>query len=92
MWWWAVTSVTSVSSLDAQIGFALPDWSHFPDLILIILRAALALWCARVFVWVGKGTPAPFNAPREIVIVGPYRYVGNPMVFGALMMLVDAAS
>ena len=52
---------------------------------------ALALWCILAFATVGKGTPAPFDPPRHLVIAGPYRYVRNPMYVGAGLALVGAA-
>jgi protein-S-isoprenylcysteine O-methyltransferase Ste14 len=53
--------------------------------------AALALWCVLTFALVGKGTPAPFDPPRRLVIRGPYRFVRNPMYAGAGLALVGAA-
>jgi protein-S-isoprenylcysteine O-methyltransferase Ste14 len=43
------------------------------------------------FVFIGKGTPAPFDPPRKLVIRGPYRFVRNPMYIGAGMTLAGAA-
>jgi len=43
-------------------------------------------------VFIGKGTPAPFDPPRKLVIRGPYRFVRNPMYIGAGMTLAGAAS
>jgi protein-S-isoprenylcysteine O-methyltransferase Ste14 len=51
----------------------------------------LALWCIFTFVFVGKGTPAPFDPPRRLVIQGPYRWVRNPMYIGAALALAGAA-
>jgi protein-S-isoprenylcysteine O-methyltransferase Ste14 len=51
----------------------------------------LALWCISTFVWVGRGTPAPFDPPRRLVIRGPYRFVRNPMYVGAGLALAGAA-
>ena len=35
----------------------------------------------------GHGTPAPVEPPKELVAVGFYRYVRNPMYVGILWML-----
>lgn len=53
--------------------------------------AALALWCVGAFAWIGKGTPAPFDPPRRLVIRGPYRFVRNPMYLGAALAVASAA-
>jgi protein-S-isoprenylcysteine O-methyltransferase Ste14 len=52
---------------------------------------ALALWCIVTFVVIGRGTPAPFDPPRRLVIAGPYRFVRNPMYLGAILALAGAA-
>jgi protein-S-isoprenylcysteine O-methyltransferase Ste14 len=39
----------------------------------------------------GKGTPAPWDPPKSLVIQGPYRYVRNPMITGVLFMLLAEA-
>ncbi len=53
--------------------------------------AALAITCILAFVFVGKGTPAPFDPPRRLVVRGPYRLVRNPMYLGAVLALSGAA-
>ena len=53
--------------------------------------AAVALWCIFTFASVGRGTPAPFDPPRRLVIRGPYRFVRNPMYIGAGLALAGAA-
>ena len=50
-----------------------------------IVGAAIVLWCVATFVAVGKGTPAPFDAPRRLVTRGPYRFVRNPIYVGAAL-------
>jgi protein-S-isoprenylcysteine O-methyltransferase Ste14 len=55
------------------------------------LGAAAALWCVLTFALVGKGTPAPFDPPRRLVVQGPYRVVRNPMYLGAGLALTGAA-
>jgi len=53
--------------------------------------AVLALWCVVTFIVIGRGTPAPFDPPRRLVVVGPYRLVRNPMYIGAGLALAGAA-
>jgi protein-S-isoprenylcysteine O-methyltransferase Ste14 len=53
--------------------------------------AAVALWCIFTFAFVGRGTPAPFDPPRRLVIHGPYGFVRNPMYVGAGLALAGAA-
>jgi protein-S-isoprenylcysteine O-methyltransferase Ste14 len=53
--------------------------------------AIVAIWCILAFVLVGRGTPAPFDPPRRLVVRGPYRYVRNPMYLGAAFALAGAA-
>lgn len=53
--------------------------------------AVLALSCVFTFALLGKGTPAPFDPPRRLVIRGPYKFVRNPMYLGAGMALTGAA-
>src|SRR2546425_10233857 len=60
-------------------------------LAVVVLGAALALWCILTFAFVGKGTPAPFDPPRRLVVRGPYRFVRNPMYLGAVLALAGAA-
>jgi protein-S-isoprenylcysteine O-methyltransferase Ste14 len=51
----------------------------------------LAVSCILAFVFIGRGTPAPFDPPRQLVVRGPYRWVRNPMYVGASAALLGAA-
>src|SRR6266581_3795950 len=64
---------------------------HVTGMIMVAIGTAIALWCVFTFVFIGKGTPAPFDPPRKLVIRGPYRFVRNPMYIGAGMTLAGAA-
>lgn len=51
----------------------------------------LYLWCVRVFAVVGRGTPGLWDAPRQFVAVGPYRWVRNPIYIAALLIVSGEA-
>lgn len=60
-------------------------------LAVAVLGAGLALWCVLTFAFVGRGTPAPFDPPRRLVVIGPYSIIRNPMYVGAVVALLGAA-
>jgi len=57
--------------------------------LLTLLGAGglLLLWCVRDFFVSGKGTLAPWDPPRHLVVVGLYRYVRNPMYLAVLTVI-----
>jgi protein-S-isoprenylcysteine O-methyltransferase Ste14 len=57
-------------------------------LLPLALGTAALLWCARDFAVRGRGTPAPIDPPRVLVVQGLYRYVRNPMYVGAVLVLL----
>src|ERR671925_1784818 len=60
-------------------------------LIMVGIGTAIALWCVFTFVFIGKGTPAPFDPPRKLVVRGPYRFVRNPMYISAILAMLGLA-
>jgi protein-S-isoprenylcysteine O-methyltransferase Ste14 len=58
-----------------------------------IATVGLSLFVAslRQFVVEGRGTLAPWDPPRRLVVRGPYRYVRNPMISGVIFMLCGLA-
>jgi protein-S-isoprenylcysteine O-methyltransferase Ste14 len=75
-------------------GIVRPATMEAPQIAGMIIGtagAAVALWCVVTFARIGKGTPAPFDPPRRLVIRGPYRFVRNPMYIGATLALAGAA-
>jgi protein-S-isoprenylcysteine O-methyltransferase Ste14 len=78
----------------SRSGIATPTSIRAPQIAAIIVTAAgagLCFWCLATFVSAGRGTPAPFDAPRRLVIRGPYRFVRNPMYIGGGMVLSGVA-
>jgi protein-S-isoprenylcysteine O-methyltransferase Ste14 len=76
-----------VRGFDRFLQVTLPAGVEKPGIVLMFAGGVLGLACVGTFAARGKGTPAPFDAPREFVAVGPYRYVRNPMYIGGLLLL-----
>ncbi len=89
VWLWAWLAI-SVRSFDARLPVSLPHWLRPIGFVLASAGALLAGTCIATFVIKGRGTPAPFDPPREFVASGPYRLVRNPMYVGATAVMLGA--
>lgn len=58
---------------------ALPLW---------LIGVIVLLWCFWDFLVKGRGTPAPLDPPKELVVTGLYRYMRNPMYVGVLAIII----
>jgi protein-S-isoprenylcysteine O-methyltransferase Ste14 len=77
--------------LDRRMGWRGPHLP-WPGTMLLAAGLLLASWCNFLFMDIGKGTANPFAAKtKRLVIVGPYRYVRNPMMWGVGAILVGLA-
>lgn len=70
--------------------------SRHPTALALLTPLALAflippLLALREFVVVGKGTPVPMDAPKNLVTSGIYRWIRNPMQFGFTALLIIEA-
>jgi len=66
-----------------QTGFL--AYAAFP---LWVIGTTVLIWCFWDFLMKGKGTPAPINPPKELVVSGLYKYVRNPMYVGILLVIL----
>jgi protein-S-isoprenylcysteine O-methyltransferase Ste14 len=55
---------------------------------LLMLGALIYLVCVMEFAVRGRGTPAPIDAPKRLVVSGLYHYVRNPMYVGVLAVVL----
>ncbi len=76
-----------------------PDAERLHSIALLVpgglamgLGALLGAWCMWLFVSKGKGTPAPIDPPRHLVVSGPYRWVRNPMYVAVMTILVGESA
>ena len=58
---------------------------------MMVIGGAGMLKCVWDFAWTGRGTPAPFDPPRRLVVAGLYRYVRNPMYVAMGIFLIGEA-
>jgi protein-S-isoprenylcysteine O-methyltransferase Ste14 len=59
--------------------------------VLVVIGLALVVWTVTLFVKFGRGTLAPWDPTLTLVVLGPYRYVRNPMITGVGTMLAGEA-
>ena len=59
--------------------------------VFVMIAFVLLLWCVRDFLKAGRGTLAPWDPPKHLVVVGLYRFVRNPM-YVAVVTLVGGWS
>ena len=68
-----------------QVETGVAAYLAFP---LWLIGGVILLWSFWNFLREGRGTPAPVDPPKELVAVGFYRYVRNPMYVGILAMII----
>lgn len=82
--YWLLSSRAEPLSFDLSV-------FRFIGLLPIACGLLVYLRCAWDFTFTGKGTPAPFDPPKEIVVRGLYRYVRNPMYVSVMLALTGEA-
>jgi protein-S-isoprenylcysteine O-methyltransferase Ste14 len=67
------------------------DVVRVSGLLLIAVGIAGFAWCAREFVIAGRGTPAPYDPPKALVVSGLFRYTRNPMYVSVVLVVLGEA-
>jgi protein-S-isoprenylcysteine O-methyltransferase Ste14 len=57
-------------------------------LAVLALGGAIYAWCVWDFAAFGRGTPAPIDAPKKLVVRGLYHHTRNPMYVGVLLVIL----
>jgi protein-S-isoprenylcysteine O-methyltransferase Ste14 len=65
--------------------------ARYAGLISLVVGVAIILRCFADFLRRGRGTPAIYDPPRELVVAGLYRYVRNPQYVGVVLVIVGEA-
>ena len=83
-----LTVIGLIPWLLARVGPQLPTgrWRWLGIASLAVGALAL-LWCNWEFVVRGRGTAAPYDPPRTLVVQGLYRHVRNPMYVSAFLIV-----
>ena len=56
--------------------------------LLLVFGSSVYAWCVWDFATFGRGTPAPIDAPKRLIVRGLYRYSRNPMYVGVLTVIL----
>jgi protein-S-isoprenylcysteine O-methyltransferase Ste14 len=62
-----------------------PGSLRFAAVALFTGGALVGFWSGYLLVTLGEGTPMPLEAPRRLVIAGPYRWIRNPMAIMGIL-------
>lgn len=89
------TALVYVPLLIHWISKGWPFGGGFGSVMALVLAAiiavpaiALARKTMMLFVQEGRGTPAPWDPPLNFVVIGPYRYVRNPMLTSVVVLIL----
>ena len=79
--------------VEAALGGGPASWAlQVVGVALVALGLVFFATSLRRFATEGRGTLAPWDPPRALVVRGPYRYVRNPMISGVLLVLFGEAA
>ena len=98
LFWRALLSFLLLPGL---VAFVVPAWIVWPlpgrmphpvGVPPFAAGTACLLWCVREFYVAGRGTLAPWDPPRHLVVSGPYRISRNPMYVAVTLILIGWAA
>lgn len=57
-------------------------------LLLFIIGFSIVLYCIKLFIEIGKGTPVPVDPPKQLVDKRLYRFTRNPIYIGDILIFL----
>ncbi len=72
-------------SLETTLGR--PGWLNGLALQILLAPVTLGITAVSEFGRTGRGTPVPFDPPKQLVITGPYAYLRSPMQLSCALLL-----
>ena len=77
----------AISELERQLGWHpfSHDHQRLGASVLFALASALGIASGMTMAVVGEGTPLPTATAPKLVVIGPYRYVRNPMAVAGIL-------
>jgi len=67
--------------------FCEPAWLRNLELQAVALLGIIGISAVQEFAIRGKGTPIPYDPPKQIVVSGLYRYISNPMQLSCALVM-----
>ncbi|HEX6124573.1 MAG TPA: isoprenylcysteine carboxylmethyltransferase family protein [Pyrinomonadaceae bacterium] len=76
-----------ITILEDKLGIARIEFPFQKPIAVLIFSAVslIGIWAAHSMSRVGRGTPLPLDHAKELVVVGPYAYVRNPMAVSGIL-------
>lgn len=90
LWLVPTAAIAKAGSWDAVS--AIPSWRLSLAAQILIVPVALGVRAVGEFVHRGRGTPIPYDAPKQLVTSGPYSYMRNPMQFSMVLIFAVGAA
>jgi protein-S-isoprenylcysteine O-methyltransferase Ste14 len=88
--WWLLHAAMRVPAV-VRFGTASDAAARIAGAVLMLAGVTLLFRCIRLFHDVGRGTLAPWDPTRRLVVTGPYRHVRNPMITAVATTLLGEA-
>lgn len=88
-----IVAIAIPATILYHTGVAWPPspWNIVIGSVFMLAGLSLMVWTTLLFATIGHGTLAPFDPPQKLVVRGVYMHVRNPMITGALSILLGEA-